>query len=504
MATKNKSKKRPPRRRCYLAALKVRAVKLHLEEGYPTPMVAAGLGIGQSALGHWVKRYREEGESGREPRIRGKGRPQVDPAAKAKAGHGICAVRGLAGTRRRDESWCVVNARVPLRRSFRWWLPGWVAAGLVWSAYAGAPTVPELVAEFDGVNYRDTVSDKLFARKGMNRAVGVGAENPLCRAFIHAELQRYGLDAYQDVFSYVDTEGITREAGNVIAVKEGVQNPEDEMYVIGSHFDSEDNPGADDNATGVAALLEMARIFSQYHFARTIVFCAFDGEEVDDYFGVRRLGSSRYADRHGGDNIKGMVSVDMVGWQASGASANQAWIYGRPVVMDPIRRDVQDAVVAYGGGLVPVLRGGEGEYSDHVAFADAGFQACLFIEGSFSSNPHYHQSTDYVERANYLDWDYAANMCRSVIGYFATMLEPVDVTPTAVSIWPGTNAAAHVIFAGLPGCQYAVQHASGLGALSWTDIQTNTASLADGTLQVDIPAGAGPRGYYRARFVSGY
>jgi transposase InsO family protein len=85
MATKSKSKKRPPRRKRYPAEFKVRAVKLHLEEGYPTPMVAAEMGIGQSTLGHWIRRYRDEGEKGLEPRVRGKGRPQVDPAAKAKA-----------------------------------------------------------------------------------------------------------------------------------------------------------------------------------------------------------------------------------------------------------------------------------------------------------------------------------------------------------------------------------------------------------------------------------
>lgn len=85
MATKAKSKKRPPRRKCYPADFKVRAVKLHLEEGYSAAMVAAELGIGQSTLGHWIKRYREQGEAGLEPRPRPKGRAQVAPGVKAKA-----------------------------------------------------------------------------------------------------------------------------------------------------------------------------------------------------------------------------------------------------------------------------------------------------------------------------------------------------------------------------------------------------------------------------------
>ena len=60
MAKKGKSKKRPPQTKRYSADFTLRAVKLHLEEEYPTPVVAGELGIGQSTLGHRIKRYREQ------------------------------------------------------------------------------------------------------------------------------------------------------------------------------------------------------------------------------------------------------------------------------------------------------------------------------------------------------------------------------------------------------------------------------------------------------------
>jgi transposase InsO family protein len=65
--------------------LKLRAVKLYLEEGYSKDLIAEELGVGKSTLTAWAKQYREEGEDGLRPRPRRKGKPKVSPAAKRKA-----------------------------------------------------------------------------------------------------------------------------------------------------------------------------------------------------------------------------------------------------------------------------------------------------------------------------------------------------------------------------------------------------------------------------------
>ena len=82
-------------------------------------------------------------------------------------------------------------------------------------------------------------------------------------------------------------------APNIIAIQWGTKNPE-EYVVCGSHLDSYSYsgmcPGADDNATGVASVLEAARILSQYSFERSIIYCAFGAEEVG------LIGSAAYAE----------------------------------------------------------------------------------------------------------------------------------------------------------------------------------------------------------------
>ena len=83
---KSRSKSGKSKQTRYPVELKLKAVKLFIEEGYATEMVATELGIGKSTLGNWVKRYRENGVAGLEPRPPvHKNRPKVDRSVKAKA-----------------------------------------------------------------------------------------------------------------------------------------------------------------------------------------------------------------------------------------------------------------------------------------------------------------------------------------------------------------------------------------------------------------------------------
>jgi hypothetical protein len=374
-------------------------------------------------------------------------------------------------------------------------------------ANAAPPTVQELVSQFDPENYLNIVSNKLYTREGMNRAplqVG-GLQHDLCRDAIYDELTAVGLSPYRDFFDYVDTTNLTRVyVCNVVAVKEGVQNPNNEIWVVGAHYDSRENPGADDNATGVGCQLEMARIFSQYHFAKTIVFAFFDSEERWEYLtGKHRLGSLRYVDQHKNDNIKGMVSVDMIGWQAPPPNNNRAAIRGRSS-FNALCTDLQAALNTHGNGLIGVISTSE-NMSDHYSFAQAGIPACCLIEYNYSANPRYHRPGDFVEAPNYLDWSYLERMCKGAIGFFAEKIQPVDVTPRVVSIQVSTNGTPLIHFTGLPRCQYAIEVATNLNAPVWVALATNTASATDGAFVFyDAEAGTRPEGFYRARFVAGY
>jgi hypothetical protein len=372
-------------------------------------------------------------------------------------------------------------------------LPAWITC-------SAAPSVAQLVNEFDPVNYSNILAHALYTRQGMNRFAVTGAQHDFCREAIYNEFIRAGLTPRYDWFYFQDESNVKRLACNVVAVKPGVQNPEGEVYVAGGHYDSKSNPGADDNATGVAAILEMARIFSKYQFAKTMVFVAFDCEEIYDLQGSHRLGSLQFVEQNWTDNIAGMISVDMIGWRSS-TTPDTAWIYSWAAGF-PVTNALAAALKTY-GGLSVVGRTSSPDLSDHVAFHNTGVPACLLIESSFSGgNPFYHKIGDFVEQPNYINWDYVGNMARGTIGYFAEVLQPVDVGPTALSLRP-QGAGLRLSFTGLPGCGYAVESATNLAAPVWGSISTNTAA-ADGsvTLVDDSPVSGGQQ-FFRVRFGSG-
>ena len=227
-----------------------------------------------------------------------------------------------------------------------------------------------------------------------------------------ATLQSFGLQV--EVRSFTSSYGTHY---NVVATQTGVAYP-NAYYVIGAHYDSAGTPGADDNASGVAGVMEIARILSTYRTDYTIKYMAFDMEEYGLY------GSWAYASTHWTDDIRGMISMDMIAFKGGGYGCDLESVYGSSF---PFRLAVQAAVYEYGNGLVPTLAPGYGG-SDHYPFEIAGHPACLLIESSYESNPCYHLPCDSVDRPNYVDYAYACNMTRVVAGFLAdhAVIHPED------------------------------------------------------------------------------
>ena len=89
--------------------------------------------------------------------------------------------------------------------------------------------------------------------------------------------------------------------------------------IVGAHYDSvTDSPGADDNASGVATMLAMARKFAGRRLARTVRFVGFANEEPP-YFGQAEMGSLIYAKRchQAGDRVVAMLSIESVGFYSN-------------------------------------------------------------------------------------------------------------------------------------------------------------------------------------------
>jgi len=282
--------------------------------------------------------------------------------------------------------------------------------------YLEAQLISQIVDQVSQSSYTHYLDDLLYTHDGDNR--GYGAEHDLARANIFNQFDSYGLNPYLDPFLYNNSTYY-----NVVATHPGTTRPED-IYILGAHFDSVHNPGADDNGSGTAGVLEAARVLSQYEFEATMIFIAFDREEQ----GLR--GSRAYAQAHTNDNILGMISLDMIAYNGSGS--NQARVYGRDM-SNSLKQDLIEAISLYGNGLEAGDFGALAA-SDHVPFQDEGFEACLLIEYDLWNNPHYHTANDSVDTPNYIDYAYATTMVRGAVGYLATDAVAIP-EPAGVSIF---------------------------------------------------------------------
>ncbi len=282
-----------------------------------------------------------------------------------------------------------------------------VGCFLVQASTARASIPGEVAAaRVSQASYRHYLDDMLYTHDGDQRGPQ-GPERALARDNIFAILSSFGLEVELDPFEH---DGATYY--NVVATKLGTTHPTQE-YVIGAHYDStafEDplggSPGADDNASGVALVLEAARIISEYPSERTIRFIAFDLEEGPG------AGSHHYIAQHIDDDILGMLNADMVSYY-SGDWSVQLQAFDSD--SDPLADSIGAAVTTYGAGLEWTLE--YGGLSDHAAFGQAGFQACMLIEVGYWGNPYFHTLLDSVDTPDYIDYGYATQITRVAVGY---------------------------------------------------------------------------------------
>ncbi len=265
----------------------------------------------------------------------------------------------------------------------------------------------DAVRQVSQPNYTYYLNELLFTRTGDSRGLS-SPQHEAARANIRDTLASFGLNVTLDRFEY---QGSTFY--NVTAVLPGKTRP-DEYHVIGAHFDSVNNPGADDDATGVAALLEAARVASLHEFEASLVFVAFDYEEKAGVSGL--IGSGAWVAAHRGDRILSMLQLDMIGYNPPGATHNRIALCVPNSSPNPTLTVIQAAVGQYSGGLIPVY-GGVGA-SDHISFAGLA-PSVLMIEASFYENRQYHGSADTVDTPGYIDYEFASAVTRSVVGYMA-------------------------------------------------------------------------------------
>lgn len=246
--------------------------------------------------------------------------------------------------------------------------------------------------------------------------------NDYARQYIQQRLLSYGLQSTIQPFD-PDYDG-----KNVIAEMPGYQYP-DQKYIICAHYDDEPYndeyaPGADDNATGVAIVLEAARILHEYKFPYTVSFIFFDQEEHD------KRGSKYYASnaRAAGDSILGVINVDMVGYDSD--SNNVADIHTKNI---GISRLIGNKLVAinnnYNIGLNFLYYAFGATASDHESFWINGYSAIWLDEDRDNDkNPHYHTSSDSVQYINQVYFTKIAKVAIASLAAVGSEVLPVELT----------------------------------------------------------------------------
>lgn len=210
--------------------------------------------------------------------------------------------------------------------------------------------------------------------------------NDIAAEYLFEKLVSYGLDVEYDQFSSTGS--------NVIATQNGTDFP-NQYFIVCAHFDSMPSsanaPGADDNASGTAAVIEAARILTQYSLPYSVKYCLWDEEEQG------LIGSDHYATSAAaaGDDIMGVLNMDMIAYDGNGD--NKVDIHTRSTGNS---YELSDKLLELNStlniGLITNILDPGSSYSDHASFWSQGYGAILLIEEDNDFNPYYHTSNDKI------------------------------------------------------------------------------------------------------------
>jgi hypothetical protein len=241
--------------------------------------------------------------------------------------------------------------------------------------------------------------------------------NPNARAFEYVREQVLGwyppeqLTAQDYTVSAPEEQTLTWQ--NLVLTLPGTTRPE-KIVILSAHLDSTSDqpetlaPGAEDNASGAAALLEAARIFRHFRFERTVQIIWFTGEEQG------LLGSRAFvAALEDPSRVVGVINLDMFGYDSTGDRCFELHV-GHLPASDAVGQCFSGAIEEYGLDLPrhDYLTGGEAiSRSDHGSFWEAGIGAVEVLQNMFDNqqpggcpdgdrSPYYHTTQDTVDRIN--------------------------------------------------------------------------------------------------------
>lgn len=334
------------------------------------------------------------------------------------------------------------------------------------------------------------------------------------RDYIHSRMEALGLDVRYQSFNLGDN-----LLDNIEGSLSGWGPGSDIIYIVCAHYDSISDdyynaaPGADDNASGTAAVLEAARILSPYRFKHTLRFVTFAAEEQG------LIGSYYYAAeaRSAGTDIGGVINHDMIAWDFDGDGVMEIHV-GTRSDSQALGTTFLDAIDVYSISLTPrYVTWGATTRSDHACFWNQAYPAMLAIEDLGDYNLYYHSTEDTLDK---LDLSFARKFVQTTV---ATLAELAEIIPPGVSVEhsgpggvvagrleeltvaysdPGPDAASGVVMTETlsPGLTY-IEDSSGLsmtqpvsGTIVWQvgDLMPHTRSsfVLSVSVASDLPVGA--------------
>lgn len=302
-----------------------------------------------------------------------------------------------------------------------------VAVLLILGASVLAMIITQMPEEsYDGPFLPLTEEEAVLKQQLERHVVRLGGEIGERNVWHHAELQAaekyieetFTAAGYEAAFQRYDVESIT--VSNVEAVLQGEEHP-DEIIVVGAHYDSVvGSPGANDNATGVAAVLELARRFKDRKLPRTLRFVAFVNEEPP-FFQTDTMGARVYAKRCGErkEKIMAMFSLETIGCYSDAAGSQRypfpfnlfypktgdfIGFVGNLSSRGLVRRAISSFRLSTSfpseGAAAPGWITGIG-WSDHWAFWKEGYPAVMITDTAPFRYPYYHTVNDTPDKVDF-------------------------------------------------------------------------------------------------------
>jgi aminopeptidase YwaD len=250
--------------------------------------------------------------------------------------------------------------------------------------------------------------------------------------YLKTQFRQQELEVSSHEFEALD--GIYRNLIGTSRTAPGInKNPmsaPDAPLIVGAHYDTVvGSPGADDNASGLAVMLEVVERVASIPLARQVRFIAFCLEEYD------LLGSLAYAAalRAGNQPIYGAIILECVGYTADVQLAPNVPVAVPPTgdflavvgnsasarLVTDIESCGHEAAAAL--TLIPLVVPGQGELlpdtrrSDHAAFWQYGYPAVMLTDTANFRNPHYHRATDLLETLNFSFMDQVATLVTAAV-----------------------------------------------------------------------------------------